>query len=53
LLIYLVPFLDYFARTEDGSAASSSAQLSAWWQRIEQRPSVIKHDPVLGRLIWN
>jgi glutathione S-transferase len=47
--LHLVPILDYFARTEDGRAAlKQRPQLSAWWQRIEQRPSVIKTRPSFG-----
>ena len=47
--MYLVPILDYFSRTEDGSIAlKRSPHISAWWQKIEQRPSVIKTRPSFG-----
>ena len=47
--LHLVPILDYFARTEDGRAAlARHPRLSAWWQRIEQRPSVARTRPSLG-----
>src|SRR5215211_6741462 len=41
--LHLVPILDYFARTKDGHAAlARHPRLSAWWGRIERRPSVVK-----------
>ncbi len=47
--LHLVPILDYFARTEDGRAAlARHPRLSAWWTRIEQRPSVARTRPSLG-----
>ena len=47
--LHLVPILDYFARTEDGCAAlARHPRLSAWWERIEQRPSVARTRPSLG-----
>jgi glutathione S-transferase len=47
--LHLTPILDYFARTDDGRAAlERSPRLSAWWSRIEQRPSVVRTRPDLG-----
>jgi glutathione S-transferase len=47
--LHLVPIIDYFARTEDGRAVlGRHPRLSAWWQRMEQRPSVVKTRPNLG-----
>ncbi len=47
--LHLAPILDYFVRTEDGRAALvRHPRLSAWWQRIEQRPSVVRTRPDLG-----
>jgi glutathione S-transferase len=47
--MYLVPILDYFSRTEDGSTALKRyPHISTWWQKIEQRPSVIKTRPSFG-----
>jgi glutathione S-transferase len=47
--LHLVPILDYFARTEDGRAAlARHPRLSAWWERIERRPTVVKTRPSLG-----
>jgi glutathione S-transferase len=44
--LHLVPILDYFTRSDDGIAAlKPHAKLSAWWQTIEQRPSVSKTRP--------
>ena len=44
--MYLVPILDYFLRTEDGRAAMKPyPRISTWWQKIEQRPSVINTRP--------
>jgi len=41
--LHLVPILDYFARTEDGRAAlAHRPRPSAWWRRIERRPSVAR-----------
>jgi glutathione S-transferase len=48
--LHLVPILDYFARTDDGKAAlKPHPRLSAWWQKIEQRPSVAKTRTSLGK----
>jgi glutathione S-transferase len=47
--LHLTPILDYFARTDDGRAAlERSPRLSAWWSRIEQRPSVVRTRPNFG-----
>ncbi len=47
--LHLAPILDYFARTEDGRAAlGRHPRLSAWWERIERRPSVTSTRPSLG-----
>jgi glutathione S-transferase len=47
--LHLVPILDYFARTEDGSGALKGCRtLSRWWQKIEQRPTVVKTRPTFG-----
>ena len=47
--LHLVPILDYFARTEDGRAAlARHPRLSAWWSRMEPRPSVAGTRPNLG-----
>jgi glutathione S-transferase len=47
--LHLVPILDYFVRTDDGRAAlERNPRLSAWWSRIEQRPSVVRTRPTLG-----
>ena len=47
--LHLVPVLDYFARTEDGRATlGHHPRLSAWWSRMEQRPSVTRTRPSLG-----
>ena len=47
--LHFVPILDYFVRTDDGRAALPRyPRLSAWWRRIEQRPSVVKTCPTLG-----
>jgi glutathione S-transferase len=47
--LHLVPILDYFTRTEDGRAIlDRHPRLSAWWKRIEQRPSVARTRPNLG-----
>jgi glutathione S-transferase len=47
--LHLVPILDYFARTEDGRAAlARHPRLSAWWERIERRPTVVGTRPSLG-----
>jgi glutathione S-transferase len=47
--LHLVPILDYFARTEDGSGALKGCRtLSTWWQKIEQRPTVVKTRPTFG-----
>jgi glutathione S-transferase len=47
--LHLIPILDYFARTDDGrTALRRSPRLSAWWSRIEQRPSVVRTRPHLG-----
>ena len=46
---HLVPILDYFARTEDGGAVlARRPRLSAWWTRMERRPSVTGTRPSLG-----
>ena len=47
--LHLVPILDYFVRTEDGRAALARyPRLSAWWERMERRPSVAGTRPSLG-----
>ena len=47
--LHLAPILDYFARTGAGRAAlERHPRLSAWWGRIEQRPSVARTRPNLG-----
>jgi glutathione S-transferase len=47
--LHLVPILDYFARTEDGRAVlARRPRLSAWWTRMERRPSVTGTRPSLG-----
>jgi glutathione S-transferase len=47
--LHLVPILDYFARTADGrKAIEPHLRLSAWWSRIEQRPSVTRTRPNFG-----
>jgi glutathione S-transferase len=47
--LHLIPILDYFARAEDGRAAlERSRRLSAWWSRMEQRPSVVRTRPSFG-----
>ena len=47
--LHLVPILDYFTRTDDGNVAlKPHPKLSAWWQKIEQRPSVVKTRPSFG-----
>ena len=44
--IHLAPILDYFARAEDGRAAlARHPRLSAWWERMERRPSVARTRP--------
>jgi len=46
---HLVPILDYFARTDDGRAVlARRPRLSAWWDRMEHRPSVARTRPNLG-----
>jgi glutathione S-transferase len=46
---HLVPILDYFARTDDGrEVLARRPRLSAWWNRMEQRPSVVRTRPSLG-----
>ena len=46
--LHLVPILDYFARTEDGRAVlARRPRLSAWWTRMERRPSVTGTRPSL------
>ena len=47
--LHLIPILDYFARTDDGrTVLERSRRLSAWWRRIEQRPSVMRTRPTFG-----
>lgn len=47
--LHLAPILDYFARTGDGRAAlEHHPRLSAWWGRIQERPSVARTRPNLG-----
>lgn len=46
---HLVPMLEYFSTTEEGrTALSRRPRLSAWWERVKQRPSVAKTRPTLG-----
>ena len=48
--LHLMPLLDYFTRTDDGrTALARSPRLSAWWSRIEQRPSVVQTRPTFGQ----
>jgi glutathione S-transferase len=47
--LHLVPILDYFVRSEDGSAALKQyPKISSWWQKTEQRPTVKKTRPDFG-----
>lgn len=47
--LFLVPVLEYFAMTEPGRAAlASHPRIGSWWQRMAQRPSVVKTRPQLG-----
>jgi glutathione S-transferase len=47
--LHLAPILDYFVRSQDGSAALKQyPKLSRWWQRIQLRPSVSKTRPSFG-----
>jgi glutathione S-transferase len=47
--LHLVPILDYFVRSEDGSAALQQyPKISFWWQKTEQRPTVKKTRPDFG-----
>lgn len=47
--LFLVPIVEYFAMTEPGRAAlAQRARISGWWQRMAQRPSVVKTRPQLG-----
>jgi glutathione S-transferase len=44
-----VPIIDYFASTPEGKAAlAKRPKVSAWWNRIKERPSVAKTRPKLG-----
>ncbi|MEX2650717.1 MAG: glutathione S-transferase family protein [Alphaproteobacteria bacterium] len=44
-----VPIIDYFAATPEGKAAlAKRPKVSAWWNRIKDRPSVTKTKPNLG-----
>lgn len=44
-----VPIIDYFAATPEGKAAlAKRPKVSAWWNRIKDRPSVTRTTPQLG-----
>lgn len=47
--LFLAPILEYFAMTEPGRAAlAQRPRIAGWWQRLSQRPSVVKTRPQLG-----
>jgi glutathione S-transferase len=47
--LFLVPVVEYFAMTEPGRAAlAAHPRIGGWWQRMAQRPSVVKTRPQLG-----
>ena len=47
--LFLAPVLEYFAMTEPGRAAlAAHPRIGGWWQRLAQRPSVVKTRPQLG-----
>jgi glutathione S-transferase len=47
--LFLAPILDYFAMTEAGRGAlAERPRINGWWQRMAQRPSVVKTRPQLG-----
>ncbi len=47
--LYLAPIIEYFAMTEPGRGAlAGHPRIGGWWQRMAQRPSVVKTRPQLG-----
>jgi glutathione S-transferase len=47
--LHLVPVVDYLRMTKEGGAAfAAKPKLSAWWEKMSARPSVVKTRPKLG-----
>ena len=47
--LFLVPIAEYFAMTEQGRGAlTTHPRIAGWWQRMAQRPSVVRTRPQLG-----
>lgn len=47
--LFLAPVLDYFAMTDPGRGAlARRPRINGWWQRMAQRPSVVRTKPQLG-----
>ena len=47
--LHFIPILDFFTRTDEGrQALARHTYLSAWWSRVQQRPSVTSTHPSLG-----
>ncbi|WP_137179651.1 glutathione S-transferase family protein [Roseomonas sp. AR75] len=47
--LHLVPVVDYLRMTKEGGAAfAARPKLSAWWEKMNARPSVVKTRPKLG-----
>jgi glutathione S-transferase len=47
--LHVLPPLDYYRMTKSGAAAfAARPKLSAWWERMEGRESVVKTRPKLG-----
>lgn len=47
--LFLVPIVEYFAMTEQGRGVlAAHPRIAGWWQRMAQRPSVVRTRPQLG-----
>lgn len=47
--LHLLPVVEYLRMTKDGGAAfAAQPKLSAWWEKMNTRPSVVKTRPKLG-----
>ena len=48
--LHMVPVVDYFSQTPEGADLMADApNLTAWWDGIKARPSVVKTTPQLGQ----
>jgi glutathione S-transferase len=47
--LHLLPVVEYLRMTKEGGAAfATKPKLSAWWEKMNARPSVVKTRPKLG-----